>query len=171
MATREANWGTPLDTGGEVFELLRNARKAWIYTYIHHHPSVTIQDIVATLDLPQRTVYEYVEDLVAAGFIEQSNDGRPAEYIAHEIDIQLVEDDAERRITPELVEAVARRMRDEDIDTYIDRYGLDGLAVALEYTHEYVDGSITHQILAREQDISSLEAGIILDALRPVVED
>jgi predicted ArsR family transcriptional regulator len=171
MATREANWDTPLDTGGEAFELLGNSRKAWIYTYVYHHPSTTIQNIVETLDLPQRTVYEYVEDLEAPGFIEQSNDGRPAEYTAREIDLQLVEGDAERQITPELVEAIARRIRDDDIDTYIDRHGLDGLAVALEYAREYVDGSVTHQIMAREQDISPLEAGVILDALRPVVED
>ncbi len=171
MATREANWETPLDTGGEVFELLGNSRKAWIYTYINHHAKTTIQDIVETLDLPERTVYEYVNDLEAAGFIEQSNDGRPAEYVGHEIDLQLVEGDAERRITSGLVEAIARRRRDDDIDTYIDRHGLDGLAVALEYAYEYVDGTVTHQIMAREQELSSLEAGIILDALRPIVED
>jgi len=171
MATREANWNTPLDTGGEAFELLGNARKAWIYTYVHHHPSTTIQEIVETLDLPQRTVYEYVDDLEAAGFIEQSNDGRPATYIAHEIALQLVEGDVERRITPALVEAIARRVRDDDVDAYIDRHGLDGLAVALEYAHDYVDGSVTHQIMAREQGISPLEAGVILDALGPVVED
>lgn len=171
MATREANWDTPLDTGGEAFELLGNARKAWIYTYVHHHPSTTIQEIVETLDLPQRTVYEYVDDLESAAFIEQSNDGRPATYTAHEIALQLVEDDVERRITPELVEAIARRIRDDDIDTYLDRHGLDGLAVALEYAHDYVEGSVTHQIMAREQDIPPLEAGVILDALGPVVED
>ncbi|PHQ37720.1 TrmB family transcriptional regulator [Halorubrum persicum] len=171
MATREADWDTPLDIGGEAFELLGNPRKAWIYTYIDHHPATTIQDIVETLDLPQRTVYEYVDDLEAAGFIEQSNDGRPAEYTAHEIDLQLVAGDAKRRITPELVEAIARQMRDDDIDTYVDRHGLDGLAVALEYAREYVDGSVTHQIMAREQELSPLEAGVILDALRPVVED
>ncbi|RQH03172.1 DUF7437 domain-containing protein [Natrarchaeobius oligotrophus] len=171
MATRESNWDTPLDTGGEAFVLLGNARKAWIYTYIRHHPATTIQEIVETLDLPQRTVYEYVDDLEAAGFIDQSNEGRPAEYTAQEIDLQLVEDDTKRRITPELVEAIARRTRDEDIDTYIDRHGLDGLAVAIEYAQEYVDGSVTHHIMAREQEISPLEAGVILDALRPVVED
>lgn len=171
MATKEANWDSPLDTGGEVFELLGNPRKAWIYTYIYRHPTTTIQEIVDTLDLPQRTVYEYIDDLEAAGFIEQSNDGRPAEYTAHEIDLQLVEGDAERRITAELVEAIARRIRDDDIDTYVDRHGLDGLAVALEYAREYVDGSVTHQIMAREQEITPLEAGVILDALRPVVED
>lgn len=171
MATKEANWDTPLDTGGEVFELLENPRKAWIYTYIHRHPSTTIPNIVKTLDLPQRTVYEYIDDLEAAGLIEQSNDGRPAEYTAHEIDLQLVEGDAERRITAELVEAIARRIRDDDIDTYVDRHGLDGLAVALEYAHEYADGAVTHQIMAREQKITPLEAGVILDALRPAVED
>ena len=171
MATREANWDTPLDTGGEAFELLGNPRKAWIYTYLHHHPSTTIQDVVETLDLPQRTVYEYVDDLEAAGFIEQSNDGRPARYRAHDIDLQLIDGDAQRRITPALIEAIARRLRDDDIDTYIDRHGLDGLAVALEYAREYVDGSVTHQMMAREQDLTRLEAGVILDALRPIVED
>ena len=171
MATREANWGTPLDTGGEAFELLGNARKAWIYTYINHHADTTVQNIVETLDLPERTVYEYVDDLKAAGFIEQSNDGRPAEYTAHEIDLQLVEGDAERRITSELVEAIARRLRDDDIDRYIDRHGLDGLAVALEYACEYADGTVTHQIMAREQELSPVEAGVILDALRPIIVD
>lgn len=171
MATREANWDTPLDTGGKAFELLGNARKAWIYTYIRHHPETTVQEVIKTLDLPQRTVYEYVDDLESAGFIQQSNDGRPAEYTAHEIELQLVEGDTEQRITPELIEAIARRTRDDDIDTYIDRNGLDGLAVALEYAREYVDGSVTHQIMAREQELSPLEAGVILDALRPIVED
>ncbi|MBV0903489.1 winged helix-turn-helix domain-containing protein [Haloarcula salina] len=171
MATREANPDTLLDTGGEAFELLGNPRKSWIYTYIHHNPETTVQNIVETLDLPQRTVYEYVDDLEAAGFIEQSNDGRPAQYTAHEIDLQLIAGDAERRITPELVEAIARRMRDDDIDTYLDRHGLDGLAVALEYAREYVDGTVTHQIMSREQEITPMEAGIILDALRPVVKD
>lgn len=169
MATRTRR--SPLDTGGEAFELLENPRKAWIYTYIHHHPETTVQDVVETLEVPQRTVYEYVDELEGAGFLEQSNDGRPARYIAHEIDLQLVADDAERRITPELVEAVARRTRDEDIDTYVDRHGLDGLAVALEYAREYADGSVTHRIMAREREITPVEAGIILDALRPVVED
>ncbi|MGQ4557293.1 DUF7437 domain-containing protein [Halobellus sp. GM3] len=171
MATREATGETPLDTGGKAFELLNNARKSWIYTYIRYHPATTVHEIVESLDLPQRTVYDYVDELEAAGFIEQSNDGRPAEYTAHDIELRLVDDNTERWITPELVEAVARRTRDDDIDTYVDRHGLDGLAVALEYAREYIDGSVTHHIMAREQDLSPLEAGIMLDALRPVVED
>lgn len=171
MATREANWETPLDTGGEVFELLGNPRKAWIYTYLHHHPETAVETIVGELELPQRTVYDYVDDLEAAAFIQQSNTGRPAEYTTRQINLQLVVNNAKRQITPELIEAIARRIRDEDIDTYIDRYGLDGLAIALEYAHEYVEGTVTHQIMAREQEITPFEAAVVLDALRPVVEE
>jgi len=171
MATKDEAWNTALDAGGAAFELLGNARKAWIYTYVRHHPSTTVGDVVETLDLPERTVYEYVDDLEGAGFVEQSNEGRPAEYTAHDIDLHLVVGETERRITPVLVEAIARRLRDDDVDAYVDRHGLDGLAVALEYAREYVDGSVTHRVMAREQELSSLEAGVILDALRPVVED
>ena len=169
MATRERNWEPTLDTGGEAFDILGNARKAWIYTYLRHHPATTIQAVVGALDLPEPTVYDYVDDLKAAGFLKQSNEGRPAQYEANEIHLELAEGDATRQITPELIEAIARRLRDNDIDVYIDRHGLDGLAVALAYTREYVDGGVTHQIMAREQNISAMEAGVILDALRPVV--
>ncbi len=171
MSTKEVDWNTPLDTGGEAFELLRNARKAWIYTYIHHNAETTIDDVVDSLEIPQRTAYDYINDLESAGFIEQSNEGRPARYTAHEVDLQLVQDDVQRQITPALIEAIARREKDGDIDTYIERHGLDGLAVALEYAREYVDGSVTHRIMAREQELPPLEAGIILDALSPIVEE
>lgn len=170
MATRELNWEPTLDTGGEAFDILGNARKAWIYTYLRHHPATTIQETVSALELPERTVYDYVDDLEAAGFLDQSNEGRPAQYEAHDLHLELVDGDAKRHITPALIEAIARRLRDDDIDVYIDRHGLDGLAVALEYTREYVDGAVTHQIMAREQDITPMEAGVILDALRPVVD-
>ncbi len=171
MSTKEADWNTPLETGGEVFALLRNTRKAWMYTYIRHNAETTIDDIVDSLEIPQRTAYDYINDLEAAGFIEQSNEGRPARYTAREVDLQLVQDDVQRQITPALIEAIARREKDGDIDTYIERHGLDGLAVALEYARDYVDGSVTHRIMARELDLSPLEAAIILDALSPIIEE
>jgi len=93
----------------EAFELLRNARKAWIYTYIRHNTDTTIDDVVDSLEIPQRTAYDYINDLESAGFIEQSNKGRPARYAARKIDLQLVQDDVQRQITPALIEAIARR--------------------------------------------------------------
>gem|GEM_PF-6393717 len=39
MATRELNWATTLDTGGEAFEVLGNARKA---QDLHVSPSPSV---------------------------------------------------------------------------------------------------------------------------------
>lgn len=65
-------------------------------------------------------------------------------------------------VTPILTNAIAHHTDNGDIDIFIDRHGLDGLATAIEYAHEYVDGMVNHRIMAREQDISPLEAEIIL---------
>ena len=78
--------------------------------------------------------------------------------------------DGDRRtITAELVDGVARSETNEDIDVYLERHGIDGLATALEYAREYVDGTVNARIAARELDCSVLEAEIILQALEPVV--
>jgi hypothetical protein len=57
---------------------------------------------------------------------------------------------------------------DEDVDVYVERHGLDGLSAALEYAFEQVGGTVNHRIMARELDLSPLEAEIILQALEPV---
>jgi hypothetical protein len=66
---------------------------------------------------------------------------------------------------------MAHRTDNGDIDVFVDRHGLDGLATALEYAREYVDGTVNHHIMAREQELSPLEAEIILQALEPIVRE
>jgi len=73
-------------------------------------------------------------------------------------------------ITPALIDAVGRRTTDDDIDTYIDRHGIAGLATALTYTIDRERGEVTHRLMARDLDISPLVAEIILQALRPIVD-
>lgn len=116
-------------------------------------------------------MYDYIERLERAGYLSQSNEGRPAEYVAHGVDLRVIEDDATRQITPPLIEAIARSEDDPDIEAYLDRHGLDGLAVALEYAREYQEGTVTHHIMPREQEISPIEVETILDALRHVVKN
>lgn len=100
---------------------------------------------------------------------EKTHAERPAEYEAEAVSLTLSTDGGTRTITPELVDAVARRTNNGDIDIYVDRHGIDGLAVALNYAREYVDGEVNHRIAARELDVSPLEAEIVLQALEPVV--
>lgn len=41
---------------------------------------------------------------------------------------------------------------------------------AVSYTKEYVDGKVNHRIMAREIGLTPLEAGFVLETLRPRVE-
>lgn len=154
-----------------VVDLLETPALARIYAYLLQDGPVTVADIVAEVDIPQGTAYDYVQKLETAGFVEKTRDQRPYEYDAESISLTLSTDGETQTITPALIAAVARCDTDEDIEVYIERHGLDDLAVALEYAYEYVDGTVNHRIAARELDLSPLEAEIILQALEPVATE
>ena len=132
---------------------------------------MTVGTLVDDLGIPQGTAYDYVQKLETAGLVEKTRDQRPYEYDADPISLTLSTDGDTRTVTPALIAAVARREEDGDIDIYIERHGLDGLATALEYAFEYVEGTVNHRITARELDLSPLEAEIILQALEPVATE
>jgi hypothetical protein len=132
---------------------------------------VSVIQVVEQLDVPQGTAYDYVERLETAGLVETVNDRRPFQYDVDPIELTLSTDGERRTITPALVAAVARRETDEDVDVFVERHGLDGLAAAIEYADEYVAGTVDHRIAARELDLSPIEAEVILQALEPIVRD
>lgn len=154
-----------------VADLLETPALARVYAQVLREGPVTVSDIVSAVDVPQGTAYEYVQKLERAGLLEKVRDQRPYEYDAESIALTLSAAEETRTITPALIAAVARREADEDVDVYIDRHGLDGLAVALEYAFEYAEGTVNHRIAARELDLSPLEAEIILQALEPVARE
>jgi DNA-binding MarR family transcriptional regulator len=161
----------PIQQLQTVVDLLETPVLARMYAYILQHGPVTVSEIVDELDIPQGTAYDYIQNLETVGLVEKTRDQRPYEYDAESISLTLSTDGETQTITPALIAAVARRDGDEDIDVYIERHGLDGLAVALEYAYEYVDGSVNHRIAARELDLSPIEAEIILQALEPIATE
>ena len=158
----------PLQRLQTVADLIETPALARIYAYAERGGSVTVGELVDELDVPQGTAYDYVQRLETAGLLRRSNETRPYEYDAESISLTLSVDGATTTVTPALVAAIARREEDDDVDVYVERHGLDGLAEALEYAAEYVDGTVNHRIMARELDLSPLEAEIILQALEPV---
>jgi DNA-binding transcriptional ArsR family regulator len=156
-----------------VADLLEEPRLAQLYAYLIRDGEATVQELMDTLDLPQGTAYTYVNRLVDAGVITEQSETQPRTYMANEIDLTVTASDGTReyRITPVLIDAVGRRATDEDIDTYIDRHGIAGLATAINYAVDRERGSVTHQVMARDLDISPLAAEIILQALRPIVHE
>ena len=161
----------PIQQLQTVVDLLKTPALARLYAHILQHGPVTVSGMVEELDIPQGTAYDYVQNLETTGLVEKTHEQRPYEYDAESIALTLSTDGETQTITPALIATVARRDKDEDIDIYIERHGLDGLAVALEYAYEYVEGTVNHRIAARELDLSPLEAEIILQSLEPVATE
>ncbi|ELY49675.1 DUF7437 domain-containing protein [Natronorubrum bangense] len=156
-----------------VADLLEEPQLAKLYAYLAREEEATVQELMNELDLAQGTAYTYVNRLVDAGVIEATTDEQPRVYVARDINLTVTaaDDAREYTITPALIDAIARRTTDDNIDTYIDRHGIAGLATALTYTVDRERGEVTHRLMARDLDISPLAAEIILQALRPVVHE
>ena len=155
-----------------VADLLEEPQLAQLYTYIAHEGEATVQDVIEDLGLAQGTAYSYVNRLVDTGVVEVIQTEQPRQYAANEIDLTVtVSKDRQYTITPALIDAVGRRETNDDIDTYIDRHGVAGLATALTYAVARERGEMTHRLMAQDLDISPLAAEIILQALGPVVDE
>jgi len=161
----------PIQQLQTVVDLLETPALARIYAHVLHDGPVTVATIVDDLDIPQGTAYDYVQKLETAGLVQNPRDERPAKYEAESISLTLSTDGETQTITPALITGVARRDENEDIDVFIERHGLDGFRDALEYAFEFLDGAVTPRIVARELDLSPLEAEIILQALEPIAEE
>ena len=155
-----------------VADLLEEPQLAQLYTYIAHEGEATVQDVIEDLGLAQGTAYSYVNRLVDTGVVEVTQTEQPRQYAANEIDLTVTASkDRQYTITPALIDAVGRRETNGDIDTYIDRHGVAGLATALTYAVARERGEMTHRLMAQDLDISPLAAEIILQALGPVVDE
>lgn len=153
-----------------IADLLEQPQLARIYTYLYREGDAPVQELMDALDLSQGTAYTYVNQLTDAGVLTVTSDTQPQRYAAVEIDLTLtVDDEREYTISPALIAVVARRTTDETIDSYIDRRGIHGLAIALTYAVARERGQTTHRLVADDLDLSALEAEVILQALRPVV--
>lgn len=159
----------PIEQVRTLVELLETPSLARVYAYVRRDGPVTVADLIEHTDIPQGTAYDYVRKLESIGLLTKTREERPFAFEANDVEFTLSSGDETRTITPELIAAIARRTENADLDVYIDRHGIDGLATAIEYAREYLDGSVNHRIMAREVGLSPLEAGIVLQALEPIV--
>lgn len=159
----------PIEQLRAVVDLLDNPTLARMYAYVERSGGATVEDIVTDLDVPQGTAYDYVDRLETAGLLERTTATRPYEFDATPLSLTFSTGGETRTISAELVDAIGRRETNRDVDVFLDRHGVDGLANVLEYAREYVDGTVNHRIAARELDLSPVEAEHILQALEPIV--
>jgi hypothetical protein len=154
-----------------VAQLLEEPRLARLYAFVLREAEVTIDDIVAELELPRTTAYSDAGTLVELGVLTRDEEQKTHTYSAVPITLTANLDGNEYTITPTLIEAFGRSPRDQDLDLLIERYGLGKLAAALTYAIPYAEGEMSERIAARELDLQHAFAIAVLQALRDVVLD
>lgn len=169
--TTDAGSGDIVGAFLSVADLLEEPRLARIYATLSRTDELTVRELMDALDLPQGTAYADVNRLEEAGLIEATTAEQPHRYAAVDVELTLTSADTEYTITPALIDAVGRRTADDDIDAYIERHGIGGLATALSYAIDRERGETTHRLMARDLDRSPIEVEAILQALRPVVRE
>ena len=154
-----------------VAQLLEEPRLARLYAFVLREAEVTIDDIVAKLELPRTTAYSDAGTLVELGVLTRDEEQKTHTYSAVPITLTANLDGNEYTITPTLIEAFGRSPRDQDLDLLIERYGLGKLAAALTYAIPYAEEEMSERIAARELDLQHAFAIAVLQALRDVVLD
>jgi len=154
-----------------IAQLLEEPRLARLYTFVLREGEITIDDIIATLDMPRTTAYSDMGTLVDLGVVTRDESQKTHTYSAVPITLTADLDGDEYTVTPTLIEAVGRSPQDQDLDLLLEKYGLGKLAAALTYAIPYVDGGMSERVAARELDLQYAFAIAVLHALRDVVQD
>jgi len=161
----------PLDTMLAVSDVIQNNRLARLYARAFELDSPTVEELAVGLESSTTTVYEDVKHLVDIGLLERVTETQPHRYRASRVDLTIQADGETFRITPILLVALAERQTNENINLYLDRHGVSGLATAIEYARAYTQSKMNARIMAREQEIPVLEAETILQELQEIILD
>jgi len=169
MAESAVSQSHPLDTMLAVSDVIRNDRLAQLYARVLELDSPTVEELAEGIKSSTTTVYEDIKHLVEIGLLERVTETQPHRYRASRVDMTIQAGGETFQITPTLLVALAERQSNENISLYIDRHGVSGLATAIEYARAYTQSKMNARIMAREQDISVLEAETILQELQEII--
>ena len=161
----------PIDTMLAISDVLTHPRLAQLYTRVRERDTATVDELATGLDSSSTTIYEDVNRLTDMGLLERVTETQPHRYRAPHLSITVAADEGSYEITPTLIAALARSTDNQNLELYRDRHGTAGLAIATEYARAYVKGKMTSRIMARELDLSVLEAETILQELREIIVD
>jgi len=148
-----------------VSTVIQNSRLARLYVAVLERGTPTVDELVEGVTSSKTTVYEDLNRLVDIGVLERVTDGQPHRYRARSVEMTIQADGDTFEVTPTLLVGLARRETNENLELYIDRHGVSGLATAIEYARAYIASEMTARIMAREQEIPVLEAETILQEL------
>jgi len=146
--------------------LVRNPRLARLYVYVCYYGPTTIPSVVEALDVARATAYEDVERLEELGVVTRDERTRPHRIAAEGF---AFVDDAEVAITPTVLHAVALSAIDDDVEYFLNRYGVARLVEALRVAAAHYAGDLTQRMAADRLDVTAAEGMAVVSALRPAL--
>lgn len=150
-----------------VVELLNHSALTRVYVYICYWGPVSPPEVMDGLELSKSTTYEYVDRLAALGLVKRDESTRPQQLTADPI--ILIEQRLPIIITPTVLHAFALQEVDEDIEYFVDRYGIGKLIAALRGAGLHFAGNTTQRMIADDIDVRDTEAMLIVYALVPAL--
>ena len=154
-----------------VSDVIQNNRLAQLYTRALDLNAPTVDELDEGLESSTTTVYEDVKHLGEIGLLERVTETQPHGYRASRADMTIQADGETFQITPALLIALAERQSNGNMNLYLDRHGVSGLATAIEYARAYTQSKMNARSMAREQEIPVLEAETMLQELQEIILD
>ena len=150
-----------------LVKLLNQPALARVYVYVCYWGPVSPPEAMEDLDLSKSTAYDYIDRLVDLGLVDRDDSTRPQQLTAEPV--ILVEPYTPIIITPTVLHAFALQEVDEDVEYFLDRYGIGKLVAALRGAGLHHAGNMTQRMVASEIDVRDTEAMIIIYALVPAL--
>jgi len=150
-----------------LVKLLNQPALARFYVYICYWGPVSPPEVMDDLDLSKSTTYDYVDRLADLNLVDRDDSTRPQQLTAEPV--ILVEPYTPIIITPTVLQAFALQEVDEDVEYFLDRYGIGKLVAALRGAGLHHAGNMTQRMVASEIDVRDTEAMMIIYALIPAL--
>lgn len=159
-------------TGISTFaELLENPSLANLYTSIRHSGTATGPELLETMSVSKKTVYDYLHKLEQAGLISKvGDDAGTARYIVEAFELRLTVRETEVSITPELVEVIAQKNEYPAIERVLEDNGIVTFALAYDLIKAHSEGGVTIRQIASLTDLSPGTAYDLVDALYSILD-
>lgn len=164
--------GDTTELMGTVLRFLDEERLAYLYTELLKHGDwMATQDLIEASGLPKSTVYEALSDLRETPLVTVEKDGRQRLYRSNPFQLGVLSQGEITTMTPTTLAAVGYQVIDEDVETFVEDYGIDTLLRVIEYVKPYIDGRMSERVAARELDLPTVVGMTIMIALEDVVTE
>jgi len=159
-------------TGVPTFaQLVDNPNLAALYTEIRCNSTATAPELIETLAVSKKTVYDYLDSLEQAGLLSAvDDDGGATVYAAEPFKLTLTVRETEVSITPDLIAIIAHAPAYPIIERVLDDHGIVTFALAHDLVVAHSRGEVTIRQFA---DLAGLSAGTaydLVDALYAILE-